>query len=193
MSDERGTVLLAIARESLIEALGLGRGGEHPGSWLREPGATFVTLTRSGQLRGCVGSLHAYRPLFDDVRSNARAAAFSDTRFPPLHRDELPEIAVEVSLLSSPEEVRVSCEEEACAVLRPGVDGVIFECAECRSTFLPQVWDQLPDARDFLGHLKRKAGLPPGFWRPDVRLWRYTVTKWAERPRERHRPHRTAD
>ena len=182
MSDERGSVLLAIARESLEEALGLGQGGEYGHPWLLEPGATFVTLMRSGRLRGCVGSLRAYRPLFDDVRSNARAAAFSDTRFPPLHRDEFPEIAVEVSLLSTPEEVRVSCEEEACAVLRPGVDGVIFECEECRSTFLPQVWDQLPDPRDFLGQLKRKAGLPPSYWRPEVRLWRYTVVKWAERP-----------
>ena len=188
MSDPRGEILLGIARESLADAFGLGKGAEHPEPWLRDSGASFVTLMLDDQLRGCVGSIRAYRPLLDDVWSNARAAAFSDTRFPPLGREELPGVSIEVSLLSVAEPVECSCEEEAVALLRPGHDGVILECRDHRSTFLPQVWDQLPDPRNFLGQLKRKAGLPPAFWSPDVRLWRYSVTKWVERERRSLRP-----
>jgi AmmeMemoRadiSam system protein A len=144
-----------------------------------------VTLHRAGRLRGCVGSLTAYRPLRDDVHANARAAAFSDPRFPPLARDELDAVELEVSLLSAPEPLPVASEEEALALLRPGVDGVILEYrdpedGDRRGTFLPQVWEQLPDPRDFLAHLKDKAGLPPNFWHPGIRLWRYTVTNWEE-------------
>ena len=178
---ERGRTLLRIARRSLAEALGLGGGpGSDDEPWLREPGATFVTLRRRGDLRGCVGSILAYRPLFEDVWRNARASAFHDTRFRPVLPAELPEIAVEVSLLSSPEPLACPSETAAFRLLRPGVDGVIFEYGEHRSTFLPQVWEQLPDPRDFLGHLKTKAGLPSGFWSPEVRLSRYTVLKWEE-------------
>jgi len=181
---ERGRVLLAIARQSLAEAFGLasGRAGAdaHPEPWLAEPGATFVTLRRNGLLRGCVGTLRACRPLADDVRANARAAAFSDTRFPPLTRDEFAAVDLEISLLSTPEPVSVASEAEAVAVLRPGIDGVILEYRDHRSTFLPQVWEQLPDPRELLAHLKHKAGLSPTFWHPELRLWRYTVTKWEE-------------
>lgn len=177
---EWGPVLLDLARASLIEALKLGRAGEHREPWLEDPGACFVTLRRLGQLRGCVGSIRAWRPLREDVWINARAAAFNDTRFAPVDPGEMPEIRLEISLLSAPEPVAVTCETDACRILRPGADGVIFEWGDCRSTFLPQVWDQLPDPLDFLGHLKHKAGLPPRFWAPDVKLWRYAVTKWEE-------------
>jgi AmmeMemoRadiSam system protein A len=180
--EETGSVLLAIARESLAAALGLGRETSRDEPWLREPGATFITLRRLGELRGCVGSIQPYRPLLDDVRHNTRAAAFSDTRFPPVRRDEYPELSVEVSLLSPCEPYEPVSQEEALAGLRPGVDGIVFEFQGRRSTFLPQVWEQLPNPWDFLAHLKRKAGLPPDFWHPDVKLWRYTVMKWAETP-----------
>jgi AmmeMemoRadiSam system protein A len=176
----RGRVLLTIARESLLEAFGRALAGAHPEPWLDEPGATFVTLRLSGSLRGCVGSIRAYRPLRDDVRSNARAAAFSDTRFPPLGRGELDAVGLEISLLSEPEPLPVDSEKELCCTLRPGVDGVILECGDCRGTFLPQVWEQLPEPGDFLAHLRHKAGLPPGFWEDGLRVWRYTVTKWEE-------------
>ncbi|HEV2854424.1 MAG TPA: AmmeMemoRadiSam system protein A [Thermoanaerobaculia bacterium] len=179
-SQERGRLLLRIARESVAEALGLGASGRYEEPWLREPGACFVTLRRQGDLRGCVGSVRAYRPLFEDVWSNARASAFRDTRFHPVEPWEWAEISVEVSLLSAPEPLACSCEEEALRLLRPGVDGVILEYQEYRSTFLPQVWEQLPDPRDFLGHLKAKAGLRRGFWAPEVRLQRYGVMKWVE-------------
>lgn len=182
MKEDRGDILLAIARESLAAALDLGRETPRDEPWLHEPGATFVTLRRLGGLRGCVGSIQPYRPLLDDVRSNARAAAFSDTRFPPVRRDEYPELSVEVSLLSPCEPFEFDGQEDALARLRPGIDGIVFEFQGRRSTFLPQVWEQLPDPRDFLTHLKRKAGLPAAFWHPDVKLWRYTVMKWAESP-----------
>jgi AmmeMemoRadiSam system protein A len=178
---ERGRALLRIARESLAEALGFGKAPEEPGDpWLREPGATFVTLRRRGELRGCVGSILACRPLFEDVWHNAWASAFRDTRFPPVAPEELAEIAVEVSLLSPPEPLVCASEAETLRLLRPGIDGVILECGENRGTFLPQVWEQLPDPREFLDHLRHKAGLRPGFWSPEVRLSRYTVLKWVE-------------
>lgn len=177
---QRGRLLLRIARESVADALGLVQPGVYDEPWLREPGATFVTLRWRGSLRGCVGSVQAHRPLFEDIWRNARASAFHDTRFPPLEAREYPDLSVEVSLLSRPEPLVCSCEEEALVLLRPGVDGVILEYQECRGTFLPQVWEQLPVAEEFLMQLKRKAGLRPGFWAPDVRLSRYTVLKWLE-------------
>ena len=177
----RGRVLLRIARESLAEALGVGLAADYRETWLQEPGACFVTLTRWGELRGCVGSVRASRPLFDDVWLNARGSAFHDSRFAPVERDELKEIAIEVSLLSQPEALpSFAREKEALAALRPGIDGVILEAGSLRSTFLPQVWDQLPDPKDFLAHLKTKAGLSEGFWSPEVQLQRYSVIKWAE-------------
>ncbi len=194
---ERGRALIDLARESLEQALAGDdveeRGPRSPddagearlAAWLRAPGATFVTLRRDGSLRGCIGTVRAHRPLIEDVRENARAAAFSDYRFPPVTAQELPRLRVEVSLLSTPEPLAAASEAAACAVLRPGVDGVILECAGCRGTFLPQVWEQLPEPREFLAELKRKAGLPRTFWSPDVRLWRYTVEKWEE-PSARH-------
>lgn len=178
---ERGRLLLRLARESLAEALGFGSAsGAYDEPWLREPGASFVTLRRLGSLRGCVGSIRAYRPLLEDVWRNARASAFHDTRFPPVEPWELAGISVEVSLLSTPEPLPCSCEEEALQRMRPGVDGIIFEYREYRSTFLPQVWEQLPDPREFLDQLRRKAGLRRGFWAPEVQIQRYTVLKWCE-------------
>ncbi len=185
---ERGRLLLRIARESVAEALGICGAGAYDEPWLQESGACFVTLLRGGDLRGCVGSVRAYRQLFDDVWSNARASAFNDTRFPPVTPHELPEISVEVSLLSAPEPLCYDSEEEALRLLRPGVDGVILEAGSCRATFLPQVWEQLPEPRDFLMHLKRKAGLPRSFWSAEVQLFRYGVRKWQEEPGARRRP-----
>jgi AmmeMemoRadiSam system protein A len=184
---ERGRLLLQIARESVTEALGLCAASSSGEPWLHEPGATFVTLMRRGELRGCVGSVRAFRSLFDDVRSNARASAFHDSRFPPVSRQELAEISVEVSLLSAPEPLCFDGEEEALRLLRPGVDGVILEAGPNRATFLPQVWEQLPEPRDFLMHLKRKAGLGLSFWSPEVELYRYTVFKWMEEPAKTYR------
>ena len=177
---EKGSTLLKLARSEIATKLGHDVSSPAQAGWLAEPGASFVTLTRQGELRGCIGTLEAHRPLGVDVRENAVAAAFRDPRFMPLTRVEFDEIRVEVSLLSPTEALVVASEEHALASLRPGVDGVVFEYRHYRSTFLPQVWEQLPEPAEFMAHLKRKAGLPMDFWAEDVRLSRYTVSKWKE-------------
>jgi uncharacterized protein len=149
-------------------------------AFLHEIGATFVTLVRHSKLRGCIGTLQAHRKLLADVKANAKAAAFLDPRFEPLTATELRTTRIEVSLLTAPEPIAFGSQEEAIALLRTGVDGVILEYGDKRGTFLPQVWEQLPDARTFFAHLKQKAGLDPAFWADGVRLSRYTVTKWTE-------------
>jgi AmmeMemoRadiSam system protein A len=148
--------------------------------WLQAHGASFVTLTRQGRLRGCIGTLEAHRPLRLDIESNAVAAALRDPRFMPLRQSELASIRVEVSLLSAPEPMAFDGEADALAQLRPGLDGILLECGPSRSTFLPQVWDQLPQPAEFLFQLKRKAGLPGDFWHPALSLQRYTVAKFKE-------------
>lgn len=180
MSAERGEILLAIARATIATALGRPMQADESPEWLREPGATFVTLTQHGELRGCIGSLEAHRPLLEDVKANARAAAFRDPRFDPLKLEELDTTKVEVSLLSPQQALEFRDEQDALAQLRPLVDGVVFEYGHHRSTFLPQVWEQLPRKEVFMGHLKHKAGLSPDFWADNVKLSRYTVEKWKE-------------
>lgn len=180
----QGTILLPIARGAIANALGQPLATREDAPWLRETGATFVTLTQHGELRGCIGTLEAHRPLAEDVKANAMAAAFRDPRFPPLQVSELSYTRVEVSLLSPAETMNFESEQDALAQLRPEVDGVIFEYGYYRSTFLPQVWEQLPDPGTFLAQLKRKAGLSASFWSAEVRLFRYTVTKWKESERE---------
>lgn len=180
MDDDKGNTLLKLARSEIASKLGHQADFPAQADWLAEPGASFVTLTRQGALRGCIGTLEAHRPLGVDVRENAVAAAFRDPRFMPLVFDELEEIRVEVSLLSPSEPLKVASEAAALAALRPNVDGVVFEYKHYRSTFLPQVWEQLPDPVEFLAHLKRKAGLAADFWADEVRLSRYTVSKWKE-------------
>jgi AmmeMemoRadiSam system protein A len=177
---EVGRALLAIARSAIAERLGLARFDEAQPAALQEPAATFVTLRQAGELRGCIGSLQAVRPLGADVRENAVAAAFHDPRFAPLTVREFAATSVEVSLLSVAEPVEVAGEEDLIARLRPDVDGLVLAFGRQRATFLPQVWETLPDPRDFLAALKRKAGLPEGFWHPHVNVSRYRVTKWTE-------------
>ena len=177
---DAGTVLLPIARAAIAGALGRHLVTDESAPWLQEPGACFVTLIQHGRLRGCIGSLEARRSLLDDVKANAQAAAFHDSRFSPLTAPELEGTEVEVSLLSALEPMTFDSEAGALAQLRPGIDGVLLEYGRHRSTFLPQVWEQLPQATQFIAHLKSKAGLPAGFWHKDVRLQRYTVSKWSE-------------
>lgn len=183
-TEDQGPVLLAIARAAISTALGKPLAADESAPWLKEPGATFVTLTQHGELRGCIGSLEAHRPLLQDVKANAVAAALRDSRFLPLPTDELDITRVEVSLLSPYAPLRFTCEQDALAQLHPNVDGVVFEYANCRSTFLPQVWEQLPDPAEFMAHLKYKAGLSPDFWADGVKLSCYTVCKWKEPDRE---------
>jgi AmmeMemoRadiSam system protein A len=177
---ELGRTLLAIARGAIGTELGLPVEREHAHHALARPAATFVTLTQYGGLRGCIGTLEAYRPLGADVRANAVAAAFRDPRFAPLAVDEFETISVEVSVLSRSEPIRVVDEAALHRELRPGVDGVIVEYGRHRATFLPQVWEALPAPREFLAELKRKAGLSADFWSASMNVSRYTVTKYKE-------------
>jgi AmmeMemoRadiSam system protein A len=188
-NDERGELLLQIAREAISQALGVYYDSiklDDELDWLHQPGATFVTLTKYGELRGCIGSLQACDSLIDDVRGNAISAALYDKRFVPLTADELDSMQVEVSLLSQGvEPIKFVSEVDALMKLRPTIDGVIFEYGAYRSTFLPQVWEKLPEPALFLANLKSKAGLAEDFWDEDIQLSRYTVSKWRETSSER--------
>ncbi len=177
---EKGETLLQLARAEIAGRFGEAAPRPTEKAWLHEPGATFVTLTRAGELRGCIGTLEAHRPLGTDVRENAMAAAFRDPRFMPLSREEFPGVRVEVSLLSPMQPIEAADERSMLATLRPHIDGAVLEYGQHRGTFLPQVWEQLPEPAEFLAHLKRKAGLPMDFWADGIRLARYTVSKWKE-------------
>ena len=179
MPDElRGPILIAIAREAIAAGPEL-RTDLPPGEgWLCERAASFVTLREAGELRGCIGTVDACRPLGDDVAHNAHAAAYRDPRFAPVSAAEIPRLEVEVSVLTPRVPFAVASEDDALAKLRPGEDGVYLEYQDFRATFLPQVWENLPDPRDFLDELRRKARLPARFWHPDLRLSRYGVEKY---------------
>jgi AmmeMemoRadiSam system protein A len=182
-AQDKAGILLQIARAAIAESLGLSVAEKQlkDEDWLQQKGACFITLMQQNQLRGCIGTLEAHRALIDDVRTNAKAAAFKDTRFSPLTSDEFNTAQIELSLLSPMQALSFTSEQDALSQLQSGVDGVVFEYGYQRSTFLPQVWEQLPDAKTFMAHLKHKAGLPADFWADDIKLSRYTVSKWKER------------
>ena len=182
-TDAFGDTLLRIARNAIGERFAFPAQAVADFAELGEAAATFVTLTQQGQLRGCIGSLEAHRPLARDVAANAIAAAFQDPRFRPLGKDEFVRTRVEVSLLTPAEPFPVRDEADALARLRPLVDGLILSYRGRRATFLPQVWESLRAPGDFLAQLKLKAGLPADFWHADVVLARYAVRKWHEAAR----------
>ncbi|HMP76721.1 MAG TPA: AmmeMemoRadiSam system protein A [Kiritimatiellia bacterium] len=142
---------------------------------LREPGAVFVTLEINGRLRGCIGSLEPRRALAEDVNANAYAAAFVDPRFPPVTEAEVPALNIHIALLHPATPLPCTDEADLQRQLRPGIDGLILQNGHHRATFLPAVWADLPRPRDFLHHLKAKAGMPPEYWGDDLRFWRYEV------------------
>jgi AmmeMemoRadiSam system protein A len=147
---------------------------------LRRKAATFVTLHKYGRLRGCIGTLEAWRSLGEDVRANAIAAAFHDPRFAPLDAAEFEHIQIEVSVLTEPQPMSVEGEQAALSRLRPHRDGVVLKYGSHSATFLPQVWEQLPSPAQFMAQLKCKAGLAADFWHADVQLYTYQVSKQCE-------------
>lgn len=178
--DARSRALLLSTAAAAIESRLAGRSDPGPDpatlpAELQAIGASFVTLTIEGALRGCCGSLEPRRALVLDVWSNARASAFHDPRFEPLSAREWAGVEVEVSVLSTLERVMVRDEAGLLAGLVPGEDGLVIAWRGTRATFLPKVWEQLQDPVDFLAHLKRKAGWPADFWAPDVEVWRYSA------------------
>lgn len=178
-------ILLELARDSIREGLANGHAlavtvAEWPEP-LQAEGASFVSLHRTdGSLRGCIGTLQACRPLVADVAEHAWAAAFRDPRFPPLTPEEFEAITVELSVLSTPEPLPVASEIELLASLQPDQDGLILEDGPHRGTFLPAVWDSLPDPGDFFRELKRKAGLPADHWSPTLEVKRYRTESFSE-------------
>ena len=178
-NEENRKQLLNLAKESIQHGLDTGRPlkidiDQYPPE-LTKPCATFVTLKKQGQLRGCIGMLEAVRPLAQDIAENAFSAAFRDPRFPPLEKDELDLLEIHLSILSHPEPVTFASEQDLLTQVRPGIDGLILEEGSRRGTFLPSVWQSLPDTRQFLRHLKQKAGLPADYWSDSLKVFRYTT------------------
>lgn len=178
---QAGAMLLAIACAAIEERLFNKTAATLDAPWLRQPGATFVTLLKNGELRGCIGSLEAAKPLGEDVAENALGAAFRDPRFPELSAAEWPQCQVEVSLLSAPRPIRFTDEPDLLRQIRAGEDGLILEAEGRRATFLPQVWQGVPDKRAFLGELLRKAGLPADTRLEACKISRYRVMKFNGR------------
>ena len=145
---------------------------------LQHKRATFVTLQKNGELRGCIGMLEPIRPLAEDVAHNAFAAAFSDPRFPPLKEDELEQLNIHISILGTPEKMAFDSEEDLVTQIRPKIDGLIMEEGNRRGTFLPSVWESLHDPQKFLTHLKLKSGLPGNYWSDSIQIHRYTVEEF---------------
>lgn len=173
--------LLRFAKAVIVAGLNRDPGPEVPPEWSPNSGACFVTLTLGGRLRGCIGSLAAYRPLGEDLKANALAAAFEDPRFPPLRAEEWPRVKVEISLLTPPKPWSPAHPTALLEELQTLKPGLIITRGYHRATFLPQVWDQLPDPSDFLTHLCLKAGLDEKAWqKPDLKYEIYQVEKWGD-------------
>ncbi len=179
LAQENQDILLNIARASISNGLRQGqplpiRLEDYP-PVLQAPRASFVTLQINDQLRGCIGSLEAVRPLVEDVAENAFAAAFRDPRFPPVSDREFDQLDYHISILSPSKPLEFESENDLLKKLRPGIDGLILEKRGQRGTFLPSVWESLPSPRQFLAQLKVKAGLPADYWSDSIKVERYTV------------------
>jgi len=182
LRDEEGQRLCTYARQCIAAALG-GPSAQPPSlATLSIDGACFVTLYSGDVLHGCIGSLEAHQSLLQDVAENAVSAALRDPRATPLRLGDEQALRVEVSLLSPLQRLQVNSRAETIAALRPGTDGVLLRYHGRRGTFLPQVWDELPDRHEFYRHLLRKAGLPSDLDSPEVEVYRYTVEKWHQEP-----------
>lgn len=178
-------LLLMIARKSIQMEMGIiGHEVIHPpvnSPRLVDNGASFVTLNIHGNLRGCVGSLEAFQPLYLDVKNHAIAAAFHDFRFPPLTEPEITSLIIEISVLSTPVKVSYSTIDDLLDQLVPRVDGVMMEFGSQRATFLPQVWDKLPEKDMFLSRLCHKIGLDQNYWKVNSpNIYVYQVEEFHE-------------
>ena len=177
LNKEQQQCLLALAKSSIQHGLATGKPlavnlADFPAE-LTEHRATFVTLQKHQQLRGCIGMLAAVRPLVEDIAENAFSAAFQDHRFPPLAANELDELDIHLSILTPSEPILFSSEQDLLSQIQPNIDGLILQEGNLRGTFLPSVWEQLPEPKQFLRHLKQKAGLPPDYWSETIKVYRY--------------------
>jgi len=179
LTDAQKSELLALARASIAHGLKTGSPSSielnaYP-TELTEQRASFVTLERKGQLRGCIGMLEAIRPLVQDISENAFSAAFRDPRFPPLTAGELADLDIHISILTAAEPMHFDSEADLVRQLQPHVDGLILQEGHRRGTFLPSVWEQLPEPEQFLRHLKQKAGLAGDYWSDSLKVYRYST------------------
>ncbi len=184
LTAEEKRTLMQVAQASVDHGLQHGQPlavepGDYTGK-LAEPGASFVTLNMNGELRGCIGTLEAWRPLISDVAENAFNAAFRDPRFAPLSARERDQLEFHISVLNPAEEMQFDSEADLIGQLRPGIDGLILSDRGRRGTFLPSVWESLPEPQAFLQHLKLKAGLPGNYWSDTLRVERYTVEEFGD-------------
>ncbi|MFW6231381.1 MAG: AmmeMemoRadiSam system protein A [Nanoarchaeota archaeon] len=186
ISEQSKLFLLRLARKSIADYL---EGMQEPKVTEKVPKellndhGTFVTLTINGELRGCIGSIMPRQAIYKDVIENAQAAAFRDPRFPPLKPEELTQISIEISILSLAKKYPYKTAIELLGKIKEDHPGVILRKGMRSATFLPQVWEQLPDAEDFLMHLCMKAGLPPDAWNDEgdpVNIELYTVESFSE-------------
>lgn len=182
LNKENRLLLRELAYQSIRHGLETGQAleidiAQYPAE-LQAEKATFVTLHRNKELRGCIGILKPVRPLAEDVAYNAWAAAFSDSRFMPLSADEIDDLDIHISILGTPGEMDFTSEDDLVKQIRPGIDGLIMEEGFNKGTFLPSVWESLIDSREFLRHLKLKAGLPANYWSDNIKVMRYTVEEF---------------
>jgi hypothetical protein len=184
LSNEDRVTLLEVARWAIQEGLqNYAPPRVDPADYpetLRSQRATFVTLEIGGNLRGCIGTLEARQPLVEDVAEHAFAAAFEDPRFPRLTEEEFPQLDIHISVLAPSETMNIDSEQELLNRLRPGVDGLTLSLGQLRATFLPAVWDDLPDPYVFLSQLRRKAGLPLDYWSDEIQVERYTTESFGD-------------
>lgn len=185
LSENDKKILLHLARQSIELAVN-GRPGlkldlNSYSPVLQAPGASFVTLTEAGELRGCIGTLEPYQPLVQDVCEHAVAAALQDYRFPPVQAFEVQGLTIEISRLTQPQPLHYEDPRQLSALIKPGTDGVILKDGVRRATFLPQVWEKIPDSYDFLSHLCQKMGTPSDLWQRKVlSVWVYQVEEFHE-------------
>ena len=181
ISENDKNILLETARHSIAYGLEHHRAKpievdnevENFSSLLKSQAATFVTLNLNQQLRGCIGTLEAYQPLVKDVSEHAYSAAFQDPRFSAVTENELPHLEIHISILTPSEPMSFRSEEDLLKQLQPGIDGLILNDGSHKATFLPSVWEQLKEPKEFLSHLKRKAGLDEGYWSESMKAFRY--------------------
>ncbi len=183
MNSTERSILLKIARAAIESPLSGNKSESIPEDLpptLKKLGASFVTLTIGGNLRGCIGNLTAVQPLYQDVAENAVNAAFNDPRFPPLSKEEFPRVALEISVLSQPENYKYTSAAELASYLQKNKPGLILQKGFHQATFLPQVWTDLPAPEDFLAHLCLKAGLAAEEWQKgQLSVFTYTVDNFS--------------
>jgi AmmeMemoRadiSam system protein A len=179
LCEEEHILLRSVAKDAI--AYGLEHGAHMPVDTprypppLRAPGASFVTLKKHGELRGCIGSLEAYQPLVEDIAHNAYAAAFNDPRFMPVSEREFDDLEIHISVLTPAVPMHFTSQTDLLKQIQPGIDGLVLEDGRHRGTFLPSVWESLPSTEQFLQHLKLKAGLPADYWSDKIKISRYTT------------------